>query len=181
MSHGPAREPGPRGDDMVRYFMPVGRQHGIGAREIVGALTHEGGLSGADIGRIGLMDHFSHVDLPATLSAAVMRRLGRIHVAQRKLELSQESPEITRDRFGPARTAEPRVRMASAQADAPRRKDRPGKPARPKTGRSTAKAPESHKRRPTTRPAAGRGRGHTPGKGFAARNGGTLAIRRKPV
>ncbi|MBS0001989.1 MAG: DEAD/DEAH box helicase [Thioalkalivibrio sp.] len=171
----------PPGDDMVRYYMPVGRQHGIGAREIVGALTHEGGLSGADIGRIGLMDHFSHVDLPAALSEPVMRRLGRIHVAQRKLELTRESPEIAGDRAGPARSAGPRVRVASAQADAPRRTDRPGKPARPKTGRSVGKAPENHKRRPTPRPAAGRGRGPAPGKGFGARNGGTLAIRRKPV
>jgi len=181
MSQGRARASQPRGDDMVRYYMPVGRQHGVGAREIVGALTHEGGLSGADIGRIGLMDHFSHVDLPATLDEAVMRRLGRIHVAQRKLELTLESPEIAKDRFGPARTNEPRVRVASAEAGTARRKDRPGKPARTKTGRSTGKAPESHKRRPTTRPAAGRGRSTAPGKGFAARNGGTLAIRRKPV
>ncbi|TVP91565.1 MAG: DEAD/DEAH box helicase [Thioalkalivibrio sp.] len=176
-SGGPSRESGPRGDDMVRYYMPVGRRHGIGAREIVGALTHEGGLSGADIGRIGLMDHFSHVDLPATLSEAVTRRLGRIHVAQRKLELTLESPEIAKDRSGPARTTEPRVRVTSAQADAPRRTDRPGKPARPKNSRGISKGPDSHKRRP----AAGRGRGPAPGKGFAARNGGTLAIRRKPV
>lgn len=180
-SQGPGREPGPRGDDMVRYYMPVGRQHGIGAREIVGALTHEGGLSGADIGRIGLMDHFSHVDLPAALSEPVMRRLGRIHVAQRKLELTLESPEIAGDRAGPARNAAPRVRVTSAQADTPRRTDRPGKPARPKTGRSVGKAPDSHQRRPTPRAAAGRGRGPAPGKGFAGRGGGTLAIRRKPV
>ncbi len=178
-----ARPPRTGGDDMVRYYMPVGRQHGVGAREIVGALTHEGGLSGADIGRIGLMDHFSHVDLPATLNESTMRRLGRIHVAQRKLELTLETPEIAGEVPG---TAGPRVRVASAQADAPRRADRPdrssGKPARPKTGRAgNTKAPQDRKRRPFAGPSAGRGRGPAQGKDFTARNAGTLAIRRKPV
>ncbi len=170
---------------MVRYYMPVGRQHGVGAREIVGALTHEGGLSGADIGRIGLMDHFSHVDLPATLNASTMQRLGRIHVAQRKLELTLETPEIAGDRSSTAEPSGPRVRVASRQADAPRRtegRERHGKPGRPKAGRTAAtKAPQDRKRRPFPGPTAGRGRGPAAGKGFAAHNAGTLAIRRKPV
>jgi ATP-dependent RNA helicase DeaD len=174
------RAPRTGGDDMVRYYMPVGRQHGVGAREIVGALTHEGGLSGADIGRIGLMDHFSHVDLPATLNESTLRRLGRIHVAQRKLELTLETPEITGDRPDAAQTSRPRVRVSTAQPST-ERSERSGKPARPKTGRSATNAPQDRKRRPFAGPTASRGRGPALGKGFTARDAGTLAIRRKPV
>ena len=164
---------------MVRYYMPVGRQDGIGAREIVGALTHEGGLSGGDIGRIGLMDHYSHVDLPATLNEAAIRRLARIHVAQRKLELTLETPEIA-GRRPEADKAAPRVRMAPTQDDRPARAGKParfGKPAHSKGG----KAPQDRKRHAFGGPTAGRGRGPGPGKPFSARDAGTLAIRRKPV
>ncbi|TVP83105.1 DEAD/DEAH box helicase [Thioalkalivibrio sp.] len=174
-----ARPPrGPEGE-MVRYYMPVGRQDGIGAREIVGALTHEGGLSGGDIGRIGLMDHYSHVDLPATLNEAAIRRLARIHVAQRKLELTLETPEIA-GRRPEADKAAPRVRMAPTQDDRPARPGKParfGKPAFSKGG----KAPQDRKRHAFGGPTAGRARGPGPGKPFSARDAGTLAIRRKPV
>jgi len=169
---------GPEGE-MVRYYMPVGRQDGIGAREIVGALTHEGGLSGGDIGRIGLMDHYSHVDLPAALNEAAIRRLARIHVAQRKLELTLETPEIAGGRPD-AEKAVPRVRMAPTQDDRPAR---PGKPARfgKPTHAKGGKAPQDRKRHAFAGPTAGRGRGPGPGKPFSARDAGTLAIRRKPV
>ncbi len=165
--------------EMVRYYMPVGRQDGIGAREIVGALTHEGGLSGGDIGRIGLMDHYSHVDLPATLNEAAIRRLARIHVAQRKLELTLETPEIAGGRPD-AEKAVPRVRMAQTQDDRPAR---PGKPARfgKPTHAKGGKTPQDRKRHAFASPTAGRGRGPGPGKPFSARDAGTLAIRRKPV
>jgi ATP-dependent RNA helicase DeaD len=175
-----ARAPRAPEGEMVRYYMPVGRQDGIGAREIVGALTHEGGLSGGDIGRIGLMDHYSHVDLPATLNEAAIRRLARIHVAQRKLELTLETPEIAGGRADTEKAAPPRVRFASADADRPARPGKParfGKPAHAKGG----KAPQDRKRHAFASPTAGRGRGPGPGKPFSARDAGTLAIRRKPV
>jgi ATP-dependent RNA helicase DeaD len=165
--------------DMVRYYMPVGRQDGIGAREIVGALTHEGGLSGGDIGRIGLMDHYSHVDLPAALNETTIRRLARIHVAQRKLELTLETPEIAgRDPDARRAAPSPRVRFASADSDNPARPGKParfGKPSHAKGG----KTPQDRKRNTFAGPTAGRGPG--PGKPFSARDAGTLAIRRKPV
>jgi ATP-dependent RNA helicase DeaD len=137
------------------------------------------GLSGADIGRIGLMDHFSHVDLPATLNESTMRRLGRIHVAQRKLELTLETPEIAGERPGAAPAT---TRCSCVLRPAVRSGARPvRKSGTAKTGRSATKAPQDRKRRPFAGPTAGRGRGPAPGKGFTARNAGTLAIRRKPV
>lgn len=167
-------------EEMVRYYMPVGRQHGIGAREIVGALTHEGGLSGADIGRIGLMDHFSHVDLPARLNASTMQRLGRIHVAQRKLELTLETPELAGNRPDAVDHAGPRVRVASRKADRPAPD---GKTTRTKPGRNAAaKTPQDRKRRSfSSPPGQGRGRGPATGKSYAGSKAGTLAIRRRPA
>ncbi|AGA35396.1 Cold-shock DEAD-box protein A [Thioalkalivibrio nitratireducens DSM 14787] len=162
-------------EDRVRYYMPVGRRDGIGAREIVGALTHEGGLSGCDIGRIGLMDHYSHVDLPAALKDSAVRRLGRIHVAQRRLELTLETPELAGERIGVTGARSP------AGAGSERHPARAPKPARAKGGEAPAKR----------KPRAWAGSGRTPGRGpaaakpYAPRGGrnaaGTLAIRRKPA
>lgn len=176
----PATERTPRGPggELVRYYMPVGRRDGIGAREIVGALTHEGGLSGGDIGRIGLMDHYSHVDLPATLNEAAIQRLARIHVAQRKLELTLETPAIAGTRPDVDK-APPRVRMAPTQDSRP---TRPGKPAhfsKPAHGKKGSGTPRDRKRKGFSGPGAGRGPG--PGKPMSRRDAGTLAIRRKPV
>ncbi len=185
-------------ENMVRYYMPVGRQDGISAREIVGALTHEGGLVGRDIGRIGLTDTYSHVDLPGALSESAIRRLARIHVAQRKLELTLETPDLTQARPASAgitrpptmRPAPPRVENRKAEempSGNPRSNtsgaDKPrgfGKPAHAKRG----DAPPDRKRRaqgtPTKGPIKGRVRAG-PGKPPANRSGGTLAIKRKSV
>ena len=168
--------------DMVRYYMPVGRQDGIGAREIVGALTHEGGLSGGDIGRIGLMDHYSHVDLPAALSESAIRRLARIHVAQRKLELTLETPELVQARAETPEVPRPNVRTAPARGEKPARTGRSpsfGKPSHAKGGEKPPRKPRAFAGADKN---AGRGpsRGKPPGA-RTARNFGTLAIRRKPV
>ncbi|AHE99761.1 DEAD/DEAH box helicase [Thioalkalivibrio paradoxus] len=161
-------------EDRVRYYMPIGRRDGIGAREIVGALTNEGGLSGGDIGRIGLMDHYSHVDLPAALNDSAVRRLGRIHVAQRRLELTLETPELAGERASLSGAPSKHVRDERRLAGVPKR-------PRAKGGESAAK------RKPRAWAGSGRtpGRGPAPGKPYPPRGSrnvpGTLAIRRKPA
>ncbi|WP_018937038.1 DEAD/DEAH box helicase [Thioalkalivibrio sp. ALJ24] len=153
------RDAGPE-SGMVRYYMPVGRTHGVAPGAIVGALANEGGLNGRDIGRIGLQQEHSHVDLPESLDEGAIRKLGGIHVANRRLGLTLEIPAPQ----GPGH-------------DAPARKSKPvsRKPAggKPATGK-----------RPAYQAAgkpAGRGPGKGAGKGSAgaSRAPGTLGIRRK--
>ena len=63
----PAR-PAPAGD-MVRYRIDVGRDHGVEVRDIVGAIANEAGIESRFIGRIGLYDESSTVELPAGRAA----------------------------------------------------------------------------------------------------------------
>ncbi|WP_019024474.1 MULTISPECIES: DEAD/DEAH box helicase [unclassified Thioalkalivibrio] len=146
--------------DMVRYYMPVGRNHGIAPGAIVGALANEGGLNGRDIGRIGLQDDHSHVDLPAALDEAAVRRLGNIHIANRRLEMARSVP--TRD-----------SRATERHAPAARKPHGPGKPAAKRRG----PAPANGKR--PAYAAAGKPRKAPGRKANASRGDGTLSVKRR--
>ncbi|WP_024325736.1 DEAD/DEAH box helicase [Thioalkalivibrio sp. AKL19] len=175
-SRGKDREPEA---DMVRYYMPVGRNNGVAPGAIVGALANEGGLNGRDIGRIGLRDDHSHVDLPASLDEASIRRLGNIHVANRKLELTRQAP---------------RPGQAASQEDTPQptprkpagtRSEKPAPGGKPKSfskpgGNKRGPAPANRKR-PAYAATGKRPAGKAPGgqKTAASRADGTLMIKRK--
>ena len=77
-----------RSPDGTRYRISVGHTHGAQPRGIVGALTHEGGLSGSDIGKIDIFGNFSLVDISRPLDDATMSRIGRAHVAGKALRIS---------------------------------------------------------------------------------------------
>jgi len=160
-SRGKDREPE---GDMIRYYIPVGRRSGIAAGAIVGALANEGGLSGREIGRIGLRDDHSHVDLPASLDEAAIRRLGNIHVANRKLELTRKAPAAGAPRSG--------------ESDAARRPSGNGKPKA--FGKPGHNKPGHNKRPayagPGNKPAP---RGAGSAKPSGPRADGTLMIKRR--
>lgn len=80
----------------TRYRIAVGHTHGVQPGGIVGALTGEGGITGADVGKIDIFGSFSLVDIIAPLDTEALDRLGRARVAGKPLR-------ITLDR-GPART-----------------------------------------------------------------------------
>ncbi|WP_018872938.1 DEAD/DEAH box helicase [Thioalkalivibrio sp. ALJ16] len=190
--HGPARRDGkPRGErpsrgkdrepeaDMVRYYMPVGRNNGVAPGAIVGALANEGGLNGRDIGRIGLREDHSHVDLPASLDAAAIRRLGNIHVANRRLELTLQAPRPGQaSSAGEDRGAPPRKPANKARAGAPGNNPRAfDKPSAGKRGPAPA-----NRKRPAYAAAPGKRpvrKGGTSAKTAGPRADGTLMIKRK--
>jgi len=74
----PAR-PAPAGD-MVRYRIDVGRDHGVEVRDIVGAIANEAGLDSRFIGRIGLYDESSTVELPAGMPKEAGNALKRTRI-----------------------------------------------------------------------------------------------------
>jgi ATP-dependent RNA helicase DeaD len=77
-SERPAR-PVPAGD-MVRYRIDVGREHGVEVRDIVGAIANEAGIESRFIGRIGLYEESSTVELPAGMPAEAANALKRTRV-----------------------------------------------------------------------------------------------------
>ncbi|MGB9493856.1 MAG: helicase-related protein, partial [Azonexus sp.] len=74
----PARS-APAGD-MVRYRIDVGRDHGVQVKDIVGAIANEAGIESRFIGRIGLYDESSTVELPAGMPKEAENALKRTRV-----------------------------------------------------------------------------------------------------
>jgi len=74
----PARS-APTGD-MVRYRIDVGREHGVQVKDIVGAIANEAGIESRFIGRIGLYEESSTVELPAGMPAEAANALKRTRV-----------------------------------------------------------------------------------------------------
>ena len=71
--------PAPVGD-MVRYRIDVGREHGVEVRDIVGAIANEAGLDSRHIGRIGLYEESSTIELPAGMPKEAANALKRTRV-----------------------------------------------------------------------------------------------------
>jgi ATP-dependent RNA helicase DeaD len=73
------RRTAPAGE-MVRYRIDVGRDHGVQVKDIVGAIANEAGIESRFIGRIGLYDESSTVELPAGMPKEAENALKRVRV-----------------------------------------------------------------------------------------------------
>ena len=85
---GGAHEPG-----MARYRLAVGREHGVSATHIVGAITNMSGLRGHHIGRITINQDHTLVDLPQRLSPKMFHKLRQIRIYKARLELRLDQPD----------------------------------------------------------------------------------------
>jgi len=56
---GTGAEPG-----YVRFYLAVGRKHGVSPKDIVGAIANETGISGKSIGAIRILEEYSFVEIP---------------------------------------------------------------------------------------------------------------------
>ena len=81
--------PTPAGD-MVRYRIDVGREHGVEVRDIVGAIANEAGIESRFIGRIGLYEESSTVELPAGMPAEAANALKRTRIRGVPINLRQD-------------------------------------------------------------------------------------------
>ncbi len=81
--------PAPAGD-MVRYRIDVGREHGVEVRDIVGAIANEAGIDSRFIGRIGLYEESSTVELPAGMPAEAANALKRTRIRGVPINLRQD-------------------------------------------------------------------------------------------
>ncbi|HEY5630292.1 MAG TPA: DbpA RNA binding domain-containing protein [Candidatus Limnocylindrales bacterium] len=90
MLRGPAR--GGFGSGVTRLFVGIGRSGGVRPADLVGAITHEAGLSGQDVGAIQIADGFSLVEVP---EAAAERVIG----ALRGATLRGQKVVVRRERY----------------------------------------------------------------------------------
>ena len=78
----------------TRYRIEVGKKDRVKPGAIVGAITGEGGISGADIGHIDIYPTFSLVEIHTDLSADSMTRISKAHVSGRALRIRvDEGPD----------------------------------------------------------------------------------------
>jgi ATP-dependent RNA helicase DeaD len=92
------------------YRIEVGRDHGVGPGNIVGAIANEAGLESGDIGRIKLMDAFSLIDLPVDLDAGTLEILYNVNVGSVKLK-------TRKDEGGPRSNQSPRIKRNNGSTD----------------------------------------------------------------
>ncbi len=73
---------------MRTYRIEVGHTHGVKPGNIVGAIANEIGLNAKNIGRIGIHDDYSLLDLPADLPKSLLDHLKTVWVAGQQLRIS---------------------------------------------------------------------------------------------
>jgi len=129
---GESRRPGAKGADLVAYRIDVGRQDGVSPREIVGALTNEGGIPAAQIGRIAIRDDHTFVDLPAGMAAGVAKQLQRIVVCGKALRLQPRDPGRRPRGQDARRTSPARAKHQGVKAQPRARQTYPERPGRSK-------------------------------------------------
>jgi len=81
------RNSGPR---MARIFISLGREAGIGPRDLVGAIANESGLPGSDIRGIEITDRFSLVDVPEDAAEHVIESLNGARLRGRKVNVRMD-------------------------------------------------------------------------------------------
>jgi len=94
----PARRERPRssredteGHAVARLYIGAGREAGVRAGDLVGAITNEAGISSRDLGAIEIADRFSLVEVPETIADQVV-------AAMRKATLRGQKVTIRRDK-----------------------------------------------------------------------------------
>ena len=103
----------------ITWRLAVGREHGVLAGNIVGAIANEARLHGPQINGIDIRANYSTVRLPANLSPSVISRLSKVRVRGQELRLEA------------ADNLPPRGKPKSFKQDRPYKSDKPYKSNKP--------------------------------------------------
>ena len=122
-----------RGDseNMRRYTIDVGREHGVMPKDIVGAIANEGGIPARHIGQIKLFDTYSTVELPADLSGEFFARMKKTWVRNQRLNLQPleggDRPPRQQLKLKPGDKGDfkPARRKANVEIPPPKRRPKP--------------------------------------------------------
>ena len=79
----------------VRLFISAGTRDGLGPGDLVGAITGEAGLQGAQVGKIEMRDTHSTVEVPTESASAVIQALNGRSLKGRSLRVDYDRRERT--------------------------------------------------------------------------------------
>jgi ATP-dependent RNA helicase DeaD len=97
----PERAPRPRREmqgNYNTYRIEVGKEHGVRAGDIVGAIANEANIDSQFIGNIKLFDHFSTVELPADIPTEIFQHLKKVYVRKQKLNITVDTGSAAGER-----------------------------------------------------------------------------------
>jgi len=72
---------------MVRLSLNVGRKHGVGPNDIVGAIAAHARIPGSSIGKIHIQDKHSLVDVPEEFVSQVLVKTGEVFIRRQPVDL----------------------------------------------------------------------------------------------
>ena len=90
------------------YRIEVGRNDGVAPKDIVGAIANEAGIPGKSIGHIKIYDEFCTVGLPADLPAQTLKRMERIFIVGKPINISPWTGEAPPPSFSKRRSYPPK-------------------------------------------------------------------------
>ena len=76
---------GGRTAGMAKVYIGAGREAGIRAGDLVGAIANEAGLNSNVIGAVEVMDRFSLVEVPEVLAREIIETLSRTRIKGQKV------------------------------------------------------------------------------------------------
>lgn len=95
--NGPPR-PGPGGrrggPAMGRLFFTVGRMDGVMPRDLVGAIAHEAGIPGPDIGMVDIAERFSIVEVPEDAADYAIESLQGVRIRGRRVNVRRDRRDM---------------------------------------------------------------------------------------
>lgn len=119
----PRREPVSSDElpDMVTYRLDVGRDHGVEAKHIVGAIANEAGVDSAFIRNLRIEGDHSTVELPDGMPKPIQKHLYKVWIQGHQINLRQDGASGGESRSAPA-PRKPRADAKLGGDDKPRRK-----------------------------------------------------------
>ena len=75
-------------DSGTLYRIEVGRNDGVAPKDIVGAIANEAGIPGKSIGHIKIYDEFCTVSLPAEMPLQTLKRMERIFIMGKPINIT---------------------------------------------------------------------------------------------
>jgi ATP-dependent RNA helicase DeaD len=79
-----------RGPAMGRLFLTVGRMDGVTPRDLVGAIAHEAGVPGPDIGAVDIAERFSIVEVPEDAVEYAIECLQGVRIRGRRVNVRRD-------------------------------------------------------------------------------------------
>jgi len=79
---------------MAKVYFGIGRDSGVAARDLVGAITGEAGIPTRNIGAIDLTDRFALVEVPSELADYVIEAMQGTRIRGRKVNVRADRPPV---------------------------------------------------------------------------------------